>query len=81
MHKVQMVFTKTCLYCGPTKAIFKDLKTRHKFDYEEIDAETPEGQKLVEKYSIMAVPTVIIDGRVSFIGLPPKDKVEAILTR
>lgn len=79
MHKVQMVFTKTCLYCGPTKAIFKEMKAKHKFEYDEIDAETPEGQRLVEKFNIMAVPTIIIDGKVSFIGLPPKDKVEAIL--
>lgn len=79
MHKVQMVYTKTCVYCGPTKAIFKDLKTKHKFEYEEIDAETPQGQRLVEKFSIMAVPTIIIDNNVAFIGLPPKDKVEAIL--
>ena len=77
MRKVQVVFTKFCVYCGPTKAIFKDLKTRHKFEYEEIDAETPEGQKLVQKFNIMAVPTVIIDDKVAFIGLPNKEKVEA----
>lgn len=79
MKKVQMVYTKSCVYCGPTKAIFKDLKTRHKFEYEEIDAETSEGQKLVEKFNIMAVPTIIIDDQVAFIGLPPKNKVEAII--
>ena len=77
MKKVQMVYTKYCVYCGPTKAMFKALREKHKFEYEEIDAETPEGQKLVQKFNIMAVPTVIVDDKVVFIGLPNKDKAEA----
>jgi glutaredoxin len=74
--KVQVVYTKTCAYCGPTKAIWHDLQKKYKFEYEEIDAESKEGQKLVEKFSIMAVPTTIINGKVQFIGLPNKAKAE-----
>jgi thioredoxin 1 len=74
--KVQVVYTKTCAYCGPTKAIWHDLQKKHKFDYEEIDAESAEGQKLVQKFSIMAVPTTIVDGKVRFIGLPNRNKAE-----
>ena len=77
MKKVQLVYTKFCMYCAPTKAIFKSLKEKYKFDYEEIDAETPEGQKLVQKFNIMAVPTILIDNRVAFTGLPNKEKAEA----
>lgn len=79
MHRVQLVFTKTCLYCGPTKAIWHDLQKRYKFEYEEIDAETPKGQQLVEKFMIMAVPTTIVDNRVQFIGLPNKGRAEELV--
>ena len=75
--KVQLVYTKFCVYCPQTKMIFKQLKEKYNFDYEEIDAESPEGQKLVQKFSIMAVPTVIIDDKVQFVGLPNKEKAEA----
>ncbi len=77
MVKVQLVYTKTCVYCPASKALFKELKKEHKFDYEEIDAVSPEGQKLVAKYSIMAVPTVIIDNKVRFTGMPSRDKAAA----
>lgn len=79
MVKVQLVYTKTCVYCPTAKALFKDLKKQYKFDYEEIDAMSPEGQKMVAKYSIMAVPTIIVDNKVQWVGVPQKDKVLAVI--
>lgn len=75
MVKVQLVYTKQCVYCPTAKALFKDLKKTNKFDYEEIDAMSPEGQKLVAKYSIMSVPSIIVDGKMKWVGIPQKDKV------
>lgn len=80
MKKVQLVFTKTCVYCGPTKAIWHDLQKKYKFEYEEIDAETPKGQQLVQKFQIMAVPTTIVNDRVAFIGLPNRTKAEELVS-
>jgi len=77
MKKVQLVYTKFCVYCPSAKLIFKQLKEKYNFDYQEIDAESPEGQKLVQKFNIMAVPTIIVDGKVAFVGLPNKEKAEA----
>jgi thioredoxin 1 len=79
MVKVQLVYTKTCIYCPAAKSIFKDLKKSHKFDYEEIDAMSPEGQKMVSKYSIMAVPSIIVDDKLMWTGVPQKDKVIAAI--
>lgn len=79
MVKVQLVYTKTCIYCPAAKQLFKALKKTHKFDYEEIDAVSPEGQKLVSKYMIMSVPTIIVDGKVQWVGIPQKDKVISVI--
>lgn len=76
MKKVQLVYTKTCVYCPNTKALWKELQKKYKFDYQEIDAVSPEGQKLVQKFSIMSVPTTIIDDKVQFVGVPNKAKAE-----
>ncbi len=79
MVNVTLITTKTCVYCPSVKQLWKDLQKKHKFTYEEVDATTPKGQELVTKFSIMAVPTTIIDGKVAFIGVPPRDKaVEAV---
>ena len=80
MKKVQVVYTKACVYCGPTKQIWHDLQKKYDFDYEEIDAETPIGQLLVQKFEIMAVPVTIIDGKVQFIGLPNKSRAEQLVS-
>ena len=79
MVKVQLVYTKQCVYCPAAKALFKDLKKHYKFDYDEIDAMSPEGQKLVTKYSIMSVPTIIVNDKVQWVGVPQKDKVIAVI--
>ena len=81
MVKVQLVYTKQCVYCPTTKAIFKGLKKQYKFDYEEIDAMSPDGQKMVAKYSIMAVPSIIINDKLMFTGVPNKDKVIEAVTK
>lgn len=80
MVKVQLVYTKTCVYCPIAKSLFKDLKKQYKFDYEEIDGTSPEGQKMVSKYSIMSVPTIIVDGKVRFNGVPARDKAIVAVT-
>ena len=75
MTTVELVYTTTCVYCAPAKKLFKDLQKEIPFDYKEIDATSPEGQKLVSKFQIMAVPTIIIDDKVAFVGLPNKNAV------
>ena len=80
MTKVTLVFTKTCQYCPTAKALWKSLQKQYGFDYEEVDAISPKGQELVMKFSIMAVPTSIIDdGKNVIVGIPSKEKaIQAI---
>jgi len=80
MKKIQVVYTKTCIFCAPTKQIWRDLQKKHKFDYEEIDAESLKGQQVVRKFNIMSVPTTIVDGKIQFVGMPNKAKAEEAVT-
>ncbi len=79
MVKVQLVYTKTCVWCPMAKELFKELKGEYNFDYEEVDAMSPEGQKLVTRFFIMAVPVVIVDDKVKFVGMPTRERaIDAI---
>ena len=49
--------------------------------YEEVDALSPEGQEMVERYGIMSVPTTLIDGKVAFVGVPDKAKALAAVSK
>ncbi|GCC10408.1 hypothetical protein IPdc08_00432 [archaeon] len=56
------------------------METNYEFDYEEVDIASEEGRKLVAEHSIMSIPTTIIDGKVSFSGVPDKDKaIDAVI--
>lgn len=83
MKKVILITTKTCRFCPVAKQLWRDLQKEYKFVYEEVDGMSTKGQKLVKKFSIMSVPTTIIEedgvGRVAFVGVPTKEKaIEAI---
>lgn len=77
MTDVILVKTKTCPYCPSASKLWHDLQKEAKFDYKEVDAQSPEGQELVSKFEIMAVPTTIIDDNVAFVGVPDKSKAVA----
>lgn len=79
MKKVILLTTSTCPYCPAAKKLWQELKKKHKFDYEEVDATSEKGMRLVQKHMIMSVPTTIIDNEVAFVGIPDREKaIEAI---
>jgi len=83
MKKIILVTTNKCPHCPAAKQLWKELKKEYKFEYEEVDGLSAKGQELVHKFSIMSVPTTIIEedgkGRVAFVGVPQKEKaIEAI---
>ncbi len=83
MTKIILLKTKTCVYCPAASRFWKEMQAHYKFDYEEVDASTPKGQEFVMKFSIMAVPTTIIEqnGRqaVAFVGIPQRERAVKML--
>jgi thioredoxin 1 len=80
MVKVTLVHASWCTACPAARRFWKELKSEHNFEYEEINVESPEGQALVEKYGIVGVPTTLIDGELAFTGLPKKADAIARIT-
>ena len=58
---------------------WKGLRVKYSFSYREIDISTPNGQELAERHSIRATPATIINGRLVFIGVPPRQSAEKAL--
>lgn len=86
--KVEVFSTSTCPHCPA--AIDAAEKAKNKLgdaiDVESIkidDMEHPDNRQRAMDYQIMAVPTVVIDGEVSFVGAPSEDelieKLESLL--
>ena len=77
---VTLVHASWCNVCPSARKFWKDLKSEYVFEYKEVDVETPEGKALIDKYGIVGVPTTIINGEVSFTGLPKKADTIALIS-
>ncbi len=86
--KVEVFSTSTCPHCPA--AIDAAEKAKDKLgdaiDVESVkidDMNNPENRQRAMDYQIMAVPTVVIDGEVAFVGAPSEDeligKLESLL--
>ena len=79
MKSVVLVRADWCPVCPQAESLWQGLKESYSFDYQEIDISSKDGEALVEKHSIMSVPTTVIDDKVEFIGVPDRDEaVKAI---
>lgn len=76
MANVTLLVSKSCSACPSAKTLWKGMKVKYSFSYREIDIASESGQELAERHSIRAVPATIINGRLTFIGVPPRESAE-----
>jgi len=78
--KVEVFSTSTCPHCPAAIDAAQKAKDKlgDQIDVESIkidDPSNPDNRQRAMDYQIMAVPTVVIDGEVSFIGAPSEDEL------
>ena len=75
MINIQFVTVPGCHECAKAKKIFEELKPQYpEMQVEEIDATTPKGIELVQKYGIFSSPGTIINGELFSTGALNKDE-------
>lgn len=76
MIKVQFLTMVSCHNCKAVKKIFNEVMPDFPdIEVEEIDITTSKGQELVQKYSIMASPGIVINGELFSTGGINKNKL------
>ncbi len=76
MNKIQFLTMPGCHNCAEAKKIFDEIMPNFpNVEVEEIDMTTPEGQELVQKYSIMSSPGVVINEKLFSTGGVNKKKL------
>ncbi len=79
MPNITLLYSPTCGACPSAKSLWKQLRVKYSFSYREIDITTQDGQELANRHSVRAVPATIIDGRLTFIGVPSRQSAEKAL--
>ena len=83
--KIEVFKTDSCPHCPAAVAAAENAKAKlgDQIDVEIVNANDPDNIDRARQYRIMAVPTVVIDGEVSFIGAPTDEelieKLESLL--
>lgn len=79
MPNITLLYSPTCGACPSAKSLWKELRVKYSFSYREVDITTPDGQELADRHAVRAVPATIIDGRLTFVGVPSRQSAEKAL--
>lgn len=79
MPSIMLLVSPSCGACPSAKSLWKQLRVKYSFSYREVDITTPDGQELANRHSVRAVPATIIDGRLTFVGVPSRESAEKAL--
>ena len=79
MPNITLLYSPTCGACPSAKSLWKQLRVKYSFSYREVDITTQDGEELANRHSVRAVPATIIDGRLTFIGVPSRQSAEKAL--
>jgi len=79
MPNVVLLYSPSCGACPSAKSLWKELRVKYSFGYREVDINSRDGQELAERHAIRAVPATIINGRLTFIGVPSRQSAEKAL--
>ena len=80
MTKLILLGASWCPITKATRELFEEIKKEKPgFDYQYVDIDSEKGKELVEKFSVTDVPKTILNDKIIFHGLPPKEKILELL--
>ena len=77
---VVLLVSKWCEECVPADNAWKRLyEERKDFNYRPLDVSEPEGRRMSIELYIRSVPSTVINGKLSFVGIPTKEEASELL--
>lgn len=76
---VILLVSQWCATCPDADKLLTNLQSRYNFKYEVLDVAQPEGRAWAKKLIIRSVPSIIIDGKLKFVGVPEENEVIKVL--
>jgi thioredoxin 1 len=71
---VILLVSQWCATCPDADALWQKLQKEYGFKYEVLDVAQPEGRMWAKKLIVRAVPSTIIDGKLTFVGVPSEEE-------
>ena len=81
MVKIEVFTSPMCPHCPPAKRIVEEVVAEIGKGIEVEYIDVMEEPERAMQYGIMAVPTIVINGEVAFVGAPTKEALREKLSR
>lgn len=79
---IEVFSSPICPHCPGAKRVVEEVVDKLSCDDIEVKhIDVTEDPGSAEKYSIMAVPTIVVDGEVAFVGAPTAQQFEEYLKK
>ncbi|MBW9223647.1 MJ0307 family thioredoxin [Methanothermococcus sp. SCGC AD-155-E23] len=81
MVKIEVFTSPMCPHCPPAKRVVEEVVSEIGGGVEVEYIDVMKEPERAAKYGIMAVPTIVINGEVAFIGAPTKEELKEKLAQ
>ncbi len=73
---IEVLASSGCSYCpAAAEMAYRVASQYNNVDVSIVNIATPEGNAKARKLGVMSVPTIVINGKVSFVGTPAADMI------
>ena len=76
VNKVQILKTPGCSSCAQATKLVKKIKKESKLTFVIEEVDIIKHPDLLQKYKIMTSPSIVVDGKLEFEGLPTEKKLK-----
>jgi glutaredoxin len=77
--KVQLLVSEWCVPCRAAEAVWQDVAREKAIAFEVLDVAQPEGREVVARLGVRTVPSTVIDGALSHLGVPTAGEARALV--
>ena len=76
--KVQLLVSEWCVPCRAAEAVWQQVAREKAIAFEVLDVGQPEGREVVARLGVRTVPSTIIDGVLTHLGVPSAGEARAL---
>ncbi|MBS0327282.1 MAG: thioredoxin family protein [Proteobacteria bacterium] len=77
--RVQLLTSEWCAPCRDAEEVWRAVAGRRDIAFEVLDVAQPEGRSIVSRLGVRTIPSTVIDGALSHIGVPSPSEAAALV--
>ena len=77
--KVQLLVSDWCASCHQAEKVWREVSEEREFEFDVVDMGQSEGRELVNRLRLKTIPALVVDGKLTAIGVQTRQQALAIV--